>query len=80
MSYGIFINGIRPVSKKAIKEALLNDPASVYVESTHMFSEMGFSERVAPGMTEITFAGPDPYTSRKFYGQIGYKAGKYYCK
>jgi len=79
MSDGVFIKGRRPTSKKAIKEALATDPKSVSIESTSMFGN-GYSGPVSETMPEITFAGPDPHTSRKFYGQIGFKGGKFYCK
>ena len=79
MSDGVFIKGRRPASKKAIKEALATDPKSVSIESTSMFGG-GFSGTVTEDMPEITFAGPDPHNSRKFYGQIGFKGGKFYCK
>ncbi len=79
MSDGIYINGRRPKSKKEIKEALATKPESVSIESTSMFGN-GYSGTVSPTMPEITFAGPCPHTSRKFYGQVGYKGGKFYCK
>jgi hypothetical protein len=80
MSDGVFIKGRRPASKKAIKEALATAPETVSIECTSMFGN-GFSGTVSEAMPEITFAGPCPHTSRKFYGQIGYKVGKgFYCK
>ncbi len=81
MSDGVFIKGRRPKSKKEIKEALATDPKSVSIESTSMFGgDKNFSGTVSETMPEITFAGPCPHTSRKFYGQIGFKGGKFYCK
>lgn len=67
---GIFINHRRPASKKAIKEAVAADPSNVQVEATSMFgNEYDGPLSDAPDGT-ITFVGPDPHTSRKFYGQI----------
>ncbi len=79
MSDGVFIAGRRPKSKKDIKVALETAPHTVSIESTSLFGG-GFSGKVSEGMPEITFAGPCPHTSRKFYGQIGCKNGKFYCK
>jgi hypothetical protein len=70
MADGIYVNGRRPVSKKAIREALAADPATVEVESTSMFG--GYSGPVSdlPAGRSVTFVGPDPYRARKFYGTI----------
>ena len=61
---------VRPTSKKAVKEAIAADPASVTVESTSLFGGVGGAVDTLPAGTTITFVGPDPYTSRKFYGTI----------
>ena len=70
MTDGIYVNEHRPASKKAIKEAVAADPASVEIESTSIFG--GYSGPVTelPLGESVTFVGPDPYTSRKFYGTI----------
>ena len=80
MTAGIFIEGWRPTSKKQIKAVLAGPhPSLVSVEDTSMW-RTGFNGPV-DGMAvgqKITFVGPDPYTSRKFFGTIertprGYK-------
>ena len=71
MTQGIWINGERPKSKKAIREAVETNPAMVDVEATSWHgNEYGGPLDKAPEGTMITFVGPDPYTSRKFYGTI----------
>ncbi len=71
MAQGIFINGERPRSKKAIREALEINPAFVRAEATSLHgSEYDGPLDQAPEGTMITFVGPDPYNSRKFYGTI----------
>lgn len=71
MSDGIFINGLRPKSKKAVKEAIATAPETVLVESTSMFSASGNMHLASLAMGKrYDFVGPDPYTSRKFYGTI----------
>lgn len=75
MTSGIFINGRRPKSKKEIKESLANG-ASVTLEDTSL-GGYGYSGEVqfAP-VGSHSFVGPDPYTNRKFYGQIVVKTGR----
>lgn len=74
--YGIFLNMDRPRSKKAIKEAVSSGHPAVNLEATSMFgNEYDGPLRTAPDGT-YTFVGPDPYTSRKFYGTITKSNGK----
>lgn len=81
MSQGIFIQGDRglrrPTSKKEVKELVASDPASVLLERT---AWIGNSEHDGP-VSEAPegsyhFVGPDPYTSRKFYGTVTVREGK----
>lgn len=67
---GIFVNGTRPKSKKAVKEAVSSFPNTVRLERTSVFgNEYDGPISDAPDGT-YTFVGPDPYNSRKFYGTI----------
>ena len=67
---GIFINGARPKSKKAVKEAIAADPASVEIEATSFFgNEYGGPFEAMPDEV-IYFVGPDPHRDRRFYGTI----------
>jgi hypothetical protein len=71
MSQGIFIHNERPSSKKDVKEALLTAPETVSIEAISMFG--GDYEGPATELPKgriIHFVGPDPHTSRKFYGTI----------
>jgi hypothetical protein len=71
---GIFINGQRPASKKAIKEAVVAG-GRVRIEATSMFgNEYDGDVSQAPD-GKYTFVGPDPYTKRNFYGTITVKGG-----
>ena len=77
MAQGIFIDGRRPKSKKEIKEAVAQ-PSRVQIEATSLIPGTefdGYADDMPEGKT-IYFVGPDPYTSRKFYGQIVRKGGK----
>lgn len=75
MTQGVFVNGLRPKSKKAIKEALVNGD-EVSLEATSVFgNEYDGPVATAPDGF-YTFVGPDPYRARNFYGNFVVKAGK----
>lgn len=76
MAQGIFIDGRRPKSKKEIKEAVAQ-PSRVQIEATSFVGPEfdGHADEMPEGKT-IYFVGPDPYTDRKFYGQISRKGDK----
>lgn len=67
---GLFVNGERPKSKKAVKEAIKANPESVSVEATSIFGEFGGALTDMPIDGSVTFVGPDPYKSRRFYGTV----------
>jgi hypothetical protein len=72
---GIFIKGVRPKSKKQIREAALASPHSVRIEATSMFgNEYGGPATEMPEDATIYFVGPDPYHKRNFYGTITRRA------
>jgi len=71
MSQGIFINGRRPASKKAVKAAIATSPETVSVEATSVVgTDYDGPVNEMPEGRPIYFAGPDPYTKRNFYGSI----------
>lgn len=72
---GLYINGRRPKSKKEVKEAIASDPASVSVEATSMFGNDYEGPVTEAPVGRIDFVGPDPYRSRKFYGNLFVRAG-----
>ena len=68
---GIYIDGRRPKSKKEIRETANADPGRIEIEATSVFgNEYGGPVNGLPAGQTVTFVGPDPYTSRKFYGQL----------
>lgn len=71
MTQGIYVKGRRPKSKKEVKEQVALDPTRVVLEATSFFGNDydGPVTEMPEGKT-FTFVGPDPYTSRKFYGNI----------
>jgi hypothetical protein len=78
--YGVYVKGRHVESKKAIKAAVAENPGSVAVHDTSVFY-VGVEGRLTdlPDGT-YTFVGPCPYTSRKYYGNLVVKAGKYTVK
>lgn len=63
------VNGLNAKSKKAIKDALKNGDA-VSGETVSAFNKYQYEllHDLRPG--NYTFAGPDPFTNRRFYGQV----------
>ena len=71
---GIYVNGFRPKSKKAVREAIAAG-AIVELEATSFFgNEYGGAVEDAPD-GEYYFVGPDPHTKRNFYGTITVRNG-----
>lgn len=71
MTQGIFINGDRPKSKKAVKEAIAANPASVRAEATSWHGdEYDGPVSYLPVGSTVVFVGPDPHRDRRFYGTI----------
>ena len=69
--HGVFVNGKRPKSKKAVKEAAAADPRSVRLEATSVIgNEYDGPAADMPIGRQIAFVGPCPYTRRRFYGSI----------
>ncbi len=73
---GIWIDGRRPKSKKEVREVVAEDDARVYIEATSLFGNE--YEGVVTNMPDgrVSFVGPDPYNSRKFYGTLTKRDGK----
>lgn len=71
MPHGVYVDYKRPKSKKQVKEAILDNPSRVRLESVSFFgNEYDGPVADMPSGKVITFVGPDPHTSRKFFGQI----------
>jgi len=76
MTQGLFINGARPKSKKAVKEAVRDNPGSVSVEGTSMFGGDYDGPLTGAPNGRIDFVGPDPYRARNFGGTLTVKDGQ----
>lgn len=74
---GIFIEGRRPKSKKAVREAIAADSRTVRIEATSWFgNEYSGPASNLPSNYTVHFVGPDPHTKRSFYGTLKWKNGK----
>ena len=68
MTDGIYANGVRPKTKKALKESAKNGE-TIEIECTSMFG--GFSGNVKNSNGEVfTVVGPCPYTKRNWYANV----------
>lgn len=73
---GLWISGERPGSKKQVKAAIIEAVAmdrldEIVLEDTSIFSRTGNRTLDQMSIGEVvTFVGPAPHTSRKFYGTI----------
>ena len=66
---GLFIDGRRPKSKKAVKEAIAAGQR-VRVEGTAFTGNDYDGPLDQAPVGNIHFVGPDPYNKRNFYGTI----------
>ena len=91
MSYvnvGAFVNGARPASKKALKEAVAawnaspTEAPSLRFDSTAMMGPLAGEDitaaQVAGEHSGYTFqvVGPDPYRKRNWYASVTARGGK----
>lgn len=76
MTQGIWVNGRRPKSKKEVKEAASIDAAHVSLEATSIFGNEHDGPLTTLPEGTYTFVGPDPRTSRKFFGNVVIRGDK----
>jgi hypothetical protein len=65
-------------TKKALREAIVDDPASVQLYGTSDLGPQFEGETAAdcPEGVKLQVAGPDPYTRRNWYATIENRGGK----
>lgn len=82
MSYintGAYVDGERPKTKKALREALRDTPHLVSFDGTSPLSPDGgrnYRADEVPAGTTLVVCGPDPYTKRNWWAQVVLKDGK----
>lgn len=77
MSYvncGAYVNGERPKSKKALKDALKGGASyNVRFDVTSLFdanTRSSYLSNDIPNGVSLSVCGPDPYTLRKWYATV----------
>lgn len=66
-------------TKKALREALSQDLASVEFYGTSPFTPfLGHVGNISEGQTVLSVCGPNPYTKRAWWSNIKMKDGKVY--
>lgn len=70
---GAWVNGERPRTKKALRDALTKAPATVLLESTAAVgAHIGktFQGGEVPDGVRLNVAGPDPYSARNWFANV----------
>lgn len=70
---GAYVNSKRPKSKKALKEAIKNDPHRVTFDPTSIFdakTSTSYYGDAIPNGVSLSVCGPDSYTLRKWYATV----------
>ena len=80
LNVGALVNGQRPKTKKALREAVHDDPASVIFDTTEAFGPMADKRLTVTDALKLkrvlSIVGPDPYAKRSWYGTTTVKDGK----
>lgn len=68
---GAYVGGKRPTTKKALKDTMKANPASVTFDCTSIFDKYGTiqGDNIPSGVT-LSVVGPDPFGSRKWYASV----------
>lgn len=74
VNVGAYVNGERPRTKKALRDAMRERPADVTFDVTAlaMFHNgpMTYNGNELPPGDTLSVAGPDPYASRNWFASV----------
>lgn len=72
VNVGAKVNGVRPKTKKALREALKADPRSVTFDNTSPMGPqlVGINGANVPVEFSLQVTGPDPFTKRNWYATV----------
>lgn len=72
VNVGAKVDGVRPKTKKALREALKADPRSVVFDNTSDMGPqlVGINGANVPVEYTLQVVGPDPYTKRNWYASV----------
>jgi hypothetical protein len=82
LNVGAFVNGERPQSKKALREALEADPYTVTFDPTSPFNDeygtvvAGADLGYTLQSKKLAVVGPDPFVKRNWYATVELKIVK----
>lgn len=78
INVGSYVNGSRPATKKALRDAITADPTSVTFDATSDFNGRGrlVSGNALTAGTTFVVVGPCPFTKRNWYANVSLINGK----
>jgi hypothetical protein len=70
---GAFVNGVRPKTKKALRDAIASGQ-TVHFDGTSMFDPPSYDLSELLETEKLSVVGPDPYTKRSWYATVERKS------
>jgi hypothetical protein len=70
VNVGARLRGVRITTKKALREALANDPSAVEFDRTDGGLGRYVSGDAVPSGIALSVCGPDPYHDRRWYATV----------
>jgi hypothetical protein len=76
MNVGAYVDGVRPKTKKALREALQANPESVTFDGTSPFGPQhaDLTGTHIPADLALSVVGPEPATTRNWYATVRWDA------
>jgi hypothetical protein len=75
-----YVDGKLPKTKKALKEAVRDDPESVTLEAqSHFDRDTPSSPIYIPKGVTVQVCGPDPHRDRRWYASITFDGNEVKC-
>ena len=73
---GAAVNGAPPQTKKALKEAVANEPENICLRGTSPFTPIHTHLTCARITDTYSIVGPDPHRKRDWYANISWNSKK----
>lgn len=67
---GALVNGKRPATKKALRDALTQDPTQVTFDGVSPFKPFAGRVTDLPAGDKLQVTGPDPFRTRNWYATV----------
>lgn len=80
VNVGAYVNGVRPPTKKALREALASAPETVTFDPTARHGSRSLETEIKAtvemiGADKFEVCGPDPFTKRSWYATVEVRNG-----